>query len=552
VLRFRLELLDPARHLARFDQIIIEHARSATECAGGWKGVFCSVVATDLEVVVHFSRDNAADADVSPPKAGGRSPGVFRGGLGTHVAATAVGQAFFGQDASGEAGPATRDKLGRRIQDYDAAARSAKLAFFDIGREPHPYLLPPSSLARMYQTAYEEAGARVFLHAWTCHDVVWWDNFEDQSDPATRVGLNPELRALRTICNRYTSQTADTDDFVFRNPDMVVVVPAGDSGAIPGRGREEENADDDEIPAPGTCKNCITVGLAMTWEEEAANVADFFLSPCRPDDCPRLQRLASPLPCRLVLASQLPPEPPPTQSPCPLLPPHRLLHHHGCAQAADRARTRAPSLPCCCERSKRGAQGGITIFESRAPKDGFRLLKLTPLFAIVLPKLTHNVVSSRAFDQSERRACGSAAAANPFQTPSCCAPSHPPGLTHPSHVHPFSSHGGAIDAQSPWVPTDPVPIDPAARVGIFGDTDSVSFRRIKPDLLGENPALASISPYFIIHALPLRFCIVVILHHKAKTIASTPAPGVGIVSARSDGNTASGGTHGRLAFVLMY
>ena len=73
----------------------------------------------------------------------------------------------------------------------------------------------------------------MFLHSRTCHDVVWWDASDDLADPATRVALNPELRALRSICNRYTSQTADTDEFVFLNPDMVVVV-------VPAEEEEEE------------------------------------------------------------------------------------------------------------------------------------------------------------------------------------------------------------------------------------------------------------------------------------------------------------------------
>ena len=50
------------------------------------------------------------------------------------MAATAVGQAYYGADADAASDhPAMTDMRGRRLADYDAAARAAKLAFFDIG-----------------------------------------------------------------------------------------------------------------------------------------------------------------------------------------------------------------------------------------------------------------------------------------------------------------------------------------------------------------------------------------------------------------------------------
>ena len=41
LIRFQLQLLDASRSHSKFDELIVAHARTASDCAGGWKGAYC-------------------------------------------------------------------------------------------------------------------------------------------------------------------------------------------------------------------------------------------------------------------------------------------------------------------------------------------------------------------------------------------------------------------------------------------------------------------------------------------------------------------------------
>ena len=289
ILRFRLELLDAQAMFARYRKVENANAIDENSCKPGWKGSACNIIASDLEIELLIDSSDPADKQVLPPQFPGRTPS--RGGEGTHVSATAVGKALLSESPSPSPDhPVYKDGAGRRIEAYDAAASNAHLAFFDIGAGAHPYLLAPPSLLDMYDTAYTETGARVFLNAWTSQDISWWDSTHLSDDAGVKVPLYADLRQSRSICNRYTQQAVDTDTFVFHHPDFVVVFPAGDSALVRSRPAsaegQEENQKRNEISAPSTCKNCITVGIAQGWPEELATAAEMLMTQCRKDDCP--------------------------------------------------------------------------------------------------------------------------------------------------------------------------------------------------------------------------------------------------------------------------
>jgi len=269
LLRFKMKLPDPA----------FVSAKTVCTCNPGWTGRFCNLVAGDLEILLPLAPEQTADNSVPLPQHPGRLPSVFRRGRGTHVAATAVGAAYFGHGKSSDEGRVA----GRNLEEYNGAAYGAKLVFFDIGTES-PYLRPPTSLSSMYEKAYGEAGARVFLNPWTCRDTTWWDKTHDPTDAAFQVPQYVRELVGKDICNRYTKEAADTDAFVFTHPDMLVIFPAGDISIS----ADDTTSNEYSISAPGTCKNCLTVGVSQSWPEELRKSSESLLMPCRELDCPQL------------------------------------------------------------------------------------------------------------------------------------------------------------------------------------------------------------------------------------------------------------------------
>ncbi len=143
-------------------------------------------------------------------------------GHGTHTAVSVVGDG---------------DPFGRG----KAAAPAAGLVFqaveeyidtfgFCAGTPDGYYLIGiPSDLHNLYQQAYN-LGARIHSNSWGS-----------------------------SVAGDYTLDSANTDDFIWDNPDMTITFSAGNSGV-------DVNADgiidNDSIGSPGTAKNVITVGAS--------------------------------------------------------------------------------------------------------------------------------------------------------------------------------------------------------------------------------------------------------------------------------------------------
>ena len=64
-----------------------------------------------------------------------------------------------------------------------------------------------------------------------------------------RVSMSDTASATVTPSNRYTTQAAATDSFVFQHPDLVVVAPAGNAGDAHTRTARAAA----EVACPGTC-----------------------------------------------------------------------------------------------------------------------------------------------------------------------------------------------------------------------------------------------------------------------------------------------------------
>ena len=87
----------------------------------------------------------------------------------------------------------------------------------------------PANLNSLYQQAYDD-GARVHANSWG----------------SNQAGV-------------YTANSAQTDEFVWNNPDMSITFSAGNDGAD---ANNNGVVDDDSIGSPATAKNTITVGAS--------------------------------------------------------------------------------------------------------------------------------------------------------------------------------------------------------------------------------------------------------------------------------------------------
>ncbi len=102
-------------------------------------------------------------------------------------------------------------------------APAARLTMLSMGPNNSSGLSVPADLVTgVFTDAYND-GARIHSNSW---------------------GSNNNL-------GKYTAFSEDVDDFVFNHPDMLVVIAAGNSGSA-----------GSTVSAPGTAKNCLTVGAA--------------------------------------------------------------------------------------------------------------------------------------------------------------------------------------------------------------------------------------------------------------------------------------------------
>jgi serine protease AprX len=87
----------------------------------------------------------------------------------------------------------------------------------------------PIDISRLFQQAYD-AGARIHTNSWGSSSA-----------------------------GAYTADARSVDDFMWRHPDMLILVSAGNEGAD----RDADGViDPDSIASPGSAKNCVTVGAS--------------------------------------------------------------------------------------------------------------------------------------------------------------------------------------------------------------------------------------------------------------------------------------------------
>jgi len=145
-------------------------------------------------------------------------------GHGTHVALSVVGDGAAGGLGRGTA-PGAR-LVFQAVEDF--------LDWYGLCNTldaPDGYYLPgiPEDLGELYQQAYA-AGARIHSNSWGVNDA-----------------------------GEYSTQSAQTDDFIWRHPDMAITFSAGNAG-VDANG--DGVVDDDSIGSPATAKNVITVGAS--------------------------------------------------------------------------------------------------------------------------------------------------------------------------------------------------------------------------------------------------------------------------------------------------
>jgi subtilisin-like proprotein convertase family protein len=144
------------------------------------------------------------------------------------------------------AGIAAGDDLANGTHDgYDGMAPGAKLVIQDAGYQADdcgdlPGLgCPVTDLIPIFQQAYDQ-GARF-------HNNSWNDN------------ENAEIQ------NRYTDASQDVDEFMWQNPDFLIMFGAGNQGYPVGNYGK--------IGSPGTAKNGMSVGATL-WGQYANILAD--------------------------------------------------------------------------------------------------------------------------------------------------------------------------------------------------------------------------------------------------------------------------------------
>ncbi len=143
-------------------------------------------------------------------------------GHGTHTAASVLSDGGAGGAGKGTAPAASL--VFQAVEEYiDTFA-------FCAGSPDGYYLVGiPSDLRDLYSQAYN-AGARIHSNSWGS-----------------------------SVAGDYTLDSANTDDFVWDNPDLTITFSAGNAGVD---NNSDGVIDNDSIGSPGTAKNVITVGAS--------------------------------------------------------------------------------------------------------------------------------------------------------------------------------------------------------------------------------------------------------------------------------------------------
>ncbi len=168
-------------------------------------------------------------------------------GHGTHAMGCAVGS---GQLSGSN--PSTHSYS----DSFAGIAPEAQFIIQSIGDET-AFVYPPMDLVQLFQPAYDD-GARIHSNSWGS-----------------------------TSQGKYTFYSQQVDDFVWHHPDMVLVFPSGNDGRD---GNGDGITDPGSLAAPGTAKNCITVGATESYRTTGRIItyggawpADFPTAPIRDD-----------------------------------------------------------------------------------------------------------------------------------------------------------------------------------------------------------------------------------------------------------------------------
>ena len=142
---------------------------------------------------------------------------------------------------------------GERLHalEYQGIAKDAKLFVNDMsaGSAGSDNITVPLDLAAsIFKPAYD-AGARIHSNSWSCY----YPQITCDGKYCTYTPVN--------YCNKYSSEARQVDDFMWENPEFLVLVAVGDVigwKVAPSAGT---------IRSPGTCKNCISVGSSHLWNQ---------------------------------------------------------------------------------------------------------------------------------------------------------------------------------------------------------------------------------------------------------------------------------------------
>lgn len=192
--------------------------------------------------------DKGSATNVHPAFAGrvvrlfalGRATSNDPDGHGTHVAGSVLGDG-----ASAAMGGAVT-----------GSAPSARLVLQSILDSTGQLGGIPASLQTLFAQAYAE-GARIHTNSWGAD-----------------------------VRGRYTTDSFEVDDFVWRNRDLTVLFSAGNEGAD---GNANGVIDAGSVGSPGTAKNCITVGASESLRPAISKKwgtpwpADYPVAPLRDD-----------------------------------------------------------------------------------------------------------------------------------------------------------------------------------------------------------------------------------------------------------------------------
>lgn len=203
-------------------------------------------------VAIHsWAIDRTFDSQVTNRRADDGAADVSSG-HGTHVAGSVLGAGSSGPGgAANIRGLAHKAKLVFQAVEQKMNFASAQIAK-DWENDPFQLVGIPDNLTPLFQQAYNE-GARIHSNSWG--------------------GGRP---------GEYESTSRELDEFVWKNPDFCVLVAAGNEGVD--RNPSDGKVDVGSVSAPGTAKNCITVGASQSERPQfAGNTWGQFW----PDDFPR-------------------------------------------------------------------------------------------------------------------------------------------------------------------------------------------------------------------------------------------------------------------------